>query len=133
MISFLRLTFFATLMTWCASTSAQDILLEELFDDSTLGAFTAYSVLGDNQNWEARDFGGKFFVQMNGFDGGIQDNPNLDNILEQRGRPDQINLNGRDRQDIIAFLNTLTDENFLTDPKFSDPFVTPAPTFGSSR
>ena len=56
------------------SSSAQTIILEELFDDSTLGTFTANSVIGDNQFWNARDFGGKFFAQMNGFDGGIQDN-----------------------------------------------------------
>ena len=56
------------------SASTQTVLLEELFDDSTLGTFTAYSVIGDGQFWNARDFGGKFFAQMNGFDGGIQDN-----------------------------------------------------------
>lgn len=54
--------------------NAQEILLEENFDDSTLGVFSAYSVIGDGQVWEPRDFDGKFFAQMNGFDGGIQDN-----------------------------------------------------------
>ncbi|MCI4647124.1 choice-of-anchor J domain-containing protein [Phaeodactylibacter sp.] len=56
------------------ASNAQEILLEETFNDGTLGSFTAYSVLGDGQVWEPREFGGRQFAQMNGFDGGIQDN-----------------------------------------------------------
>ena len=32
-------------------------------------------------------------------------------------------LNDRERDDLIAFLNSLTDEVFLTDPSLSDPFA----------
>ena len=32
-------------------------------------------------------------------------------------------LTEQERIDVIAFLNTLTDETFLTDPRFSDPFA----------
>lgn len=31
-------------------------------------------------------------------------------------------LSEQDKQDLVAFLKTLTDYNFLTDPKFSNPF-----------
>ncbi|MFK7803987.1 MAG: cytochrome-c peroxidase [Anaerolineae bacterium] len=58
------------------------------------------------------------------YDNGIQDHPNLDPILQTpNGNPRRLNLDGGDRADLIAFLNTLTDPTFLGDPKFADPFV----------
>ena len=42
--------------------------------------------------------------------------PNLD----FRMRP--LNLTDSEKAALLAFLKTLTDERFLTDPKFSDPF-----------
>ncbi|MGE4029456.1 MAG: MbnH family di-heme enzyme [Thermoleophilia bacterium] len=33
-----------------------------------------------------------------------------------------ITLGEQDRRDLVAFLTTLTDRGFLTDPRFSDPF-----------
>lgn len=57
---------------------------------------------------------------------GIQAHPNLDNRLEnQNGQPRRLNLNENEKSALVAFLNTLTDETFLTDPKFSDPFILP--------
>ena len=35
-----------------------------------------------------------------------------------------LNLSGEEKQAIIAFLQTLTDQNFVTAEKFSNPFVT---------
>lgn len=35
-------------------------------------------------------------------------------------------LTPEERQELIAFLMTLTDESFVTDPRFSNPFATPA-------
>lgn len=61
-------------MCFSGNILAQEVLLQELFDDGTLGVFTAYSVTGPMQEWEARMFEGKQFAQMNGFDGGIQEN-----------------------------------------------------------
>lgn len=53
----------------------------------------------------------------------IQDDPNLDEKLRAAdGRPLRMNIASDERQAIIAFLNTLTDYNMLTDPKFSNPF-----------
>lgn len=35
----------------------------------------------------------------------------------------EISLTPRNRQDLLAFLNALTDDALLTDPRFSDPFA----------
>jgi cytochrome c peroxidase len=37
-------------------------------------------------------------------------------------RVDKINLNVQNKADLIAFLNTLTDQEFLSTPRFSNPF-----------
>jgi cytochrome c peroxidase len=53
----------------------------------------------------------------------IKPHPNLDGRLRgQVGRNDRPNISDRDKAALVAFLKTLTDEKFLTDPKFSDPF-----------
>tara|TARA_R110001599_G_scaffold353229_1_gene590912 strand:- start:2700 stop:3860 length:1161 start_codon:yes stop_codon:yes gene_type:complete len=58
------------------------------------------------------------------YNNGIQDHPNLDNRLAERnGRPIRMNLNNQEIDAIVAFLNTLTDQEFVTDVKFSSPFV----------
>ncbi len=36
-----------------------------------------------------------------------------------------FSLTDEERMDLIAFLNSLTDEDFLNDPQFSNPFLTP--------
>lgn len=35
----------------------------------------------------------------------------------------RIDLNAQEKADLVAFLKTLTDENFLRDPRFANPFV----------
>lgn len=35
----------------------------------------------------------------------------------------QIRLNAQDKADLVAFLKTLTDHSFVTDPRFADPFA----------
>jgi len=37
----------------------------------------------------------------------------------------QIRLEAQDKADIVAFLKTLTDTAFVTDPRFADPFASP--------
>jgi len=56
------------------------------------------------------------------YDSGVQAHPNLDNRLQRNGLPRQLNLSAQDKTDLIAFLQTLTDDVFLTEEKFSDPF-----------
>ena len=54
---------------------------------------------------------------------GVQDNPDLDPLLRNSdGTVRRLNLSQQDEDDLINFLNTLTDNVFLTDPKFADPF-----------
>jgi cytochrome c peroxidase len=48
---------------------------------------------------------------------GIKQHPNLDGRLR---RP--INFDASQRRAVVAFLKTLSDRQFITDPKFSDPF-----------
>jgi cytochrome c peroxidase len=57
------------------------------------------------------------------YDHGIVAGPDLDGIFKKvDGTPVQMNLSDTDKQALEAFLNTLTDTAFLTDPKFSNPF-----------
>ena len=43
--------------------------------------------------------------------------PNKDGLIAR------IDLSAQDKADIVAFLKTLTDHDFITNPKFSDPFA----------
>ncbi len=55
----------------------------------------------------------------------VQPHPNLDPQLfggPGRGRVRLMGLDEADKKALVAFLKTLTDRKFLTDPKFSDPF-----------
>ena len=57
------------------------------------------------------------------YDHGIQAHPALDkNLRNNDGTPKRMNLNPLEKQALIAFLNTLTDETVLTDQRFSNPF-----------
>jgi cytochrome c peroxidase len=57
------------------------------------------------------------------YNSGIQNNSNLDERLrENNGAPKRMNLRMGEVMSIVAFLNTLTDPTFISDPKFSDPF-----------
>ena len=58
------------------------------------------------------------------YNSGIQNHPNLSPILRTDGSgvPRRMNLTETDKQDLIAFLYTLTDETIRTDRRFSNPF-----------
>ena len=45
----------------------------------------------------------------------------------------RMQFDGREKAALIAFLKTLTDENFLNDPRFSDPWKRPTPNYEASR
>ncbi|MBV8253386.1 MAG: c-type cytochrome [Chitinophaga sp.] len=55
---------------------------------------------------------------LNHYSHGIKPGPNTG--VQLHNGP--INLTTQEQQDIIAFLNTLTDQSLITDPKYSDPF-----------
>jgi cytochrome c peroxidase len=58
------------------------------------------------------------------YDGGVQDNPALDQRLRGRGgAPRGLGLSSAEKKAVVAYLRTLTDSAFLTAPHFSDPFV----------
>jgi cytochrome c peroxidase len=58
---------------------------------------------------------------------GVQASPTLDDRLTTNmtvgGPPVQLNMSAYEKQALVAFLGTLTDQSFISDPKFSDPFV----------
>jgi len=62
---------------------------------------------------------------INHYSTGIQNNPDLDPILRTpNGQPVRFNFTPGQVNDLIAFLNTLTDTDLLTNSIFANPFVT---------
>ncbi|MFN0216706.1 MAG: cytochrome-c peroxidase [Saprospiraceae bacterium] len=53
---------------------------------------------------------------------GIQNHPFLHADLKTNGQPKKMSFSSENKSDMIAFLNTLTDDHLLSDKKFSDPF-----------
>lgn len=56
---------------------------------------------------------------INHYDSSISDAPGLSRGL----RPGGYRFSASERAALVAFLKTLTDQAFLADPKFSDPFI----------
>ena len=67
------------------------------------------------------------------YSNGIQSHPNLDPLLiaqnfanntisVRSGAPVKMNISTTEKQQLIAFLNSLTDYSITTDPRFSNPF-----------
>ena len=55
---------------------------------------------------------------------GIQNHKNLHrNLRNDVLAPRRFKFSESDKEDIVAFLNTLTDESLLTEEKWSDPFI----------
>jgi cytochrome c peroxidase len=80
---------------------------------------------GDGTLEEVLDFyaaGGRL-ITSGPYAGDGRFHPNKDGLIAS------INLTTQDKADIVAFLKTLTDHDFLTNPKFADPF---APTTSTS-
>jgi len=58
------------------------------------------------------------------YNSGVQPNPNLDQRLRRPGgQPRRLNMTQAEKDALLAFLNTLTDESLLVDERFSDPFI----------
>lgn len=56
---------------------------------------------------------------LNFYSNGLEDNPRLDPIL-RNGETIGIPLNEQEKQDLISFLKTLSDENLLINPQYSE-------------
>ncbi|NRA37846.1 MAG: methylamine utilization protein [Planctomycetes bacterium] len=57
------------------------------------------------------------------YSNGVQNNPQLDNRLRVRGgQVQRLNISNNEMNDLIAFLNSLSDSNSQSNPLHSDPF-----------
>ena len=56
---------------------------------------------------------------LNFYNSGVQDSETLDPILKQNDRLG-ISLSTEEQEALIAFLNTLTDNEFLEDARFAE-------------
>ncbi|WP_299464208.1 cytochrome c peroxidase [uncultured Microscilla sp.] len=58
------------------------------------------------------------------YNSGVKAHPALDNRLKAPGtnQPKRLNLTAAEKTAVVAFLNTLTDNTFINDEKFADPF-----------
>ncbi|MBK9981909.1 MAG: hypothetical protein IPP15_05705 [Saprospiraceae bacterium] len=55
---------------------------------------------------------------------GIQDHPNLNPLLKDAdGHPKKFNFTGAEKDALVQFLNTLTDNTMRNEEKWSDPFL----------
>ncbi|MHA7101495.1 cytochrome-c peroxidase [Roseivirga pacifica] len=60
---------------------------------------------------------------INHYSSGIQNHSNLASpLVNSSGQVGQFNLTEAEKNALIAFLNTLTDDQMLNDEKYSDPF-----------
>jgi len=65
---------------------------------------------------------GRFYTLnavLNFYSDNVEDQPNLDPQLKQNGHIG-IAMNDQEKQFIIAFLKTLSDKNFISNPKFAE-------------
>lgn len=65
---------------------------------------------------------GRFYsleAVMNFYSENVENQPNLDPLLKQNGHIG-IPMTTSEKQNIIAFLKTLSDKNFITNPKFAE-------------
>ena len=57
------------------------------------------------------------------YNSGVQNSADLDGRLRQGNGVRRLNLTELEKQSLVDFLKTLTDEEFIFDEKFSDPFL----------
>jgi len=65
---------------------------------------------------------GRFYTLdavLNFYSENVENQPNLDPLLKQNGHIG-IPMNSQEKQYIIAFLRTLSDQSFITNPKFAE-------------
>lgn len=59
---------------------------------------------------------------MDFYGGGVHHSPSLDPIMTKPGTGITLGMSPQQKEDLIAFLHTLTDEQFITDPALGSPF-----------
>ncbi|CAL2089426.1 cytochrome-c peroxidase [Tenacibaculum sp. 190524A02b] len=57
---------------------------------------------------------------LNFYENGVRETENLDPILKKKDGTLGVALNKQEKEDIISFLKTLTDEKFITDKRFAE-------------
>lgn len=62
---------------------------------------------------------------VNHYNNGIKKSPNLDNVFKSWDTGDAIKLGLSDGEvsSLVAFLHSLTDDNYMNDERFADPFT----------
>lgn len=53
---------------------------------------------------------------------GVKNSPTVDFLMQYNLQPGGLRLTTQDKQDLVAFLKTLTDTEFLSNPAFKSPF-----------
>lgn len=56
------------------------------------------------------------------YNSGVRKSATVDVLLQANQQPDGLQLTEQDKADLVAFLKTLTDKTFVTDPAFASPF-----------
>jgi len=61
---------------------------------------------------------------INHYSEGIQSHPNLsDELLKENGEANNMNFSKEEKEALVAYLQTLTDHELMSDERFQDPFV----------
>ena len=56
------------------------------------------------------------------YNSGIQNSATLDNRLRRGNQPERLNLSNAEKAALVAFMETLTDIEFTTDVRYTNPF-----------
>lgn len=59
---------------------------------------------------------------MDHYSEGIQNHKNLNDLLRDGDQALKFNFSSSDKQDLVAYLKSLTDTDFTSAPKYTDPF-----------
>ena len=126
----------------CASCHATDLMTDNSFRNNGLavnpkvndvGRYKVTEIVSDYYKFKVQSLRnvevsapymhdgrfGTLEAVLNHYASGVNDSPTLDPILKQNGKLG-IELSDTDKKQIIAFLKTLTDTQYLTDKRFSE-------------
>lgn len=117
------------------SQNIADIGLDEEYEDVGLGIFDP-ALVGVFKIPSLRNVAltppymhdGRFATLedvVNHYDSGIQRSPNLDDVFKSwdTGETIKLGLSEHQKAALVAFLHSLTDDKYMTDSRFSDPFI----------